>query len=168
MAANLVWFNAEIEARFWKHVDRRQPDECWPWKAARVNGYGAFKFGRDHSVKASRLSLAIAGRNPGELDVLHRCNNRACVNPDHLYAGTDAENTRDKILAGTLPRGETHGRAKLREIDVRNMRALYAATSHLPVHDRRRFSANRLSRMFGVSDTVVSKTLRRELWRCVA
>lgn len=78
---------------------------CWLWLGTlHRDGYGQIRVnGTVH--RAHRLSYEIHhGAIPDGLGALHRCNNRACVNPDHIYAGTAAENTQDAMLAGTLQR----------------------------------------------------------------
>lgn len=90
--------------RFWPKVDRRGPDECWPWKAARrAAGYG--KIGRGKSGRgwmlAHRASWELAhGPISSETLVLHRCDNPPCVNPAHLFLGTHADNVHDMVAKG--------------------------------------------------------------------
>jgi hypothetical protein len=87
--------------RYWDKV-RRGP-KCWTWSAAvSSNGYGWFRL---VSTEAGRNSHRVAweltkGPIPGGLHVLHRCDNRRCVRPSHLYLGTNADNVRDKVAKG--------------------------------------------------------------------
>ncbi len=93
--------------RFWSKVDRRESDKCWLWTGALSDGYGSFWVG-GRSQQAHRLAYYFT---TGELPkspyaVLHRCNNRPCVNPDHLYKGTASDNVRDLMNTGYRPSGK--------------------------------------------------------------
>lgn len=71
------------QVRFWEKVDKS--GECWLWMAATVNGYGKFIFSNGISCRAHRYAYEVAnGPVASGLDLHHTCNNRACVNPDHL------------------------------------------------------------------------------------
>jgi HNH endonuclease len=115
------------EGSFWEKVDRSGGnDACWIWtRAVDMNGYGALKvWGK--KVNAHRYSYELAyGRVPEDKIVCHRCNERLCVNPQHLYAGTYKDNAKDMIAAGTYraeqpPRrpGESNGQSILTEGQV--------------------------------------------------
>ncbi len=119
-------------ARFWRKVNRT-PD-CWEWNAGRsTNGYGRFRIPGKHLI-ASRVAWIIThGSIPNGLWVLHRCDNRACVRPSHLFLGTAKDNARDMVLKGRnriarhQNRGENNPRAKLTTDDVRVVREMIQA-----------------------------------------
>ena len=98
-------------------------NDCWNWCGCLDSqGYGAFRY-TTKTVKAHRFSYELyVGQIPKGLGVLHKCNNCKCVNPNHLYAGTQYDNVQDAIEAGTFVvyggRGENHPQAKLNNDDV--------------------------------------------------
>ncbi len=87
-----------VEVRFWAKVDIRCYNECWNWIAGKTeDGYGKFCYpDRYTTTKAHRVSWIITnGVIIDNLCVLHKCDNRLCVNPNHLYLGTHSDNMRD-------------------------------------------------------------------------
>ena len=107
--------------RFWRRVDRSEAG-CWRWPGYKIwNGYGRVKRAKDRGILAHRLAYEFAvGPIPVGLDVLHRCDVRDCVRPEHLYVGTDADNQRDRYARG-------RGVSGLTDIDIHNMRSRLAA-----------------------------------------
>jgi len=106
--------------RFWAKVDRRGPDECWPWLASKNRrGYGQFRL--DGKMrKAHRVAYALAnGPLPHGALVCHHCDNPPCCNPHHLFSGSQAQNMQDMKSKGrrrdnsSVPRGRSHYAAKL-------------------------------------------------------
>lgn len=91
------------EERFWRHVEKRGPDECWPWLGASgPYGHGMFYEKSGHNaVLAHRFSFRLHGGHiPPGLFVIHSCNNGNCVNHSHLRTGTQYDNMQDMKAAG--------------------------------------------------------------------
>jgi hypothetical protein len=154
---------------FWSRVARA--DGCWEWQRARDSkGYGQTHlrgFPRRKRFRAHRVAWELVnGPIPPGLLVLHRCDNRACVRPEHLFLGTDGDNIRDAMRKGRLHgiaigvgasdnRGSRHGMAKLTEDDVRLMRQMLAEGA----------TGQAMVRRFGVSPATVSVIRNRIRWR---
>ena len=115
------------EIRFWAYV--RKTDTCWLWQGGRTGaGYGHFAPRRGFQRLAHRLAYTLArGAIPAGQFVLHTCDTPACVRPEHLFLGTQADNMLDKTRKNRQARGEHNGNAKLTWAQVRAMRAELAA-----------------------------------------
>ncbi|HEY6731901.1 MAG TPA: HNH endonuclease signature motif containing protein [Solirubrobacterales bacterium] len=144
-------------------MDRRGADECWEWQARRhKQGYGLLSEWdgeRRSRLLAHRVSWELAfGQIPDRLHVLHRCDNPPCVNPRHLFLGSQRDNNADKVAKGRQPRGESHPHSRLTEHDVRAIR------------DRARRGERRLliAESFGISDTHVYAIINRRYWASVS
>ncbi len=129
---------------FWSRVVKS--DGCWEWGGGvDQNGYG--KVGRAGRMWfAHRYSYTISkGEIPHGMVVMHSCDNRRCVNPEHLSVGTHQDNMRDKAEKGT-EKGSKHPAAKLSEEDAYNIR------SFLSLRD---FTCQEIGEMFGVHASTV-------------
>jgi hypothetical protein len=131
-----------LDERFWSKVTKVDGEGCWCWTANKNNkGYGLFRPGGVAPKRlAHRLAYADAYEEiPKGICVLHKCDNPACVRPDHLFLGTMLDNTRDMDAKGrrrvginpnnkppTL-RGVDHPGSKMTEQMVRRFRAEFAA-----------------------------------------
>jgi hypothetical protein len=147
----------EVIERFWSKVEKT--DGCWLWKAKSKDwdGYGLFS-ANGRSVRAHRFSWQLAnGRKPGKMLVCHRCDNPACVRPDHLFLGTACDNFRDCLAKGRYsPKGTGNAAAKIKEADVPKIRNLYATGQ---------WSQQAIADIFGITQTAVSSIVRGKHWR---
>ena len=107
--------------RFWPKVDIKSFDECWLWMAYEErNGYGVFRFNKK-IWKAHRFSYLLHyGSIPNQLFILHKYDERLCVNPNHLFAGTNSDNMQDMISKGRNNHlfGNKHPNSKLTDEQV--------------------------------------------------
>ncbi|MCA1589173.1 MAG: HNH endonuclease [Acidobacteria bacterium] len=146
-----------ISDRFWSKVNKT--DGCWLWlRNTDAGGYGVFK-SVIKSVKAHRFAyeLAKGAFDPSWL-VLHKCDNPPCVNPDHLFLGTHADNTRDKIAKNRHhhSEGTKNPAAKLNAEQILEIRAKYAA---------KEYSQVAMATQYGVSQNQISLIVRRKNWK---
>jgi hypothetical protein len=149
-----------VEDRFWSKVDKS--GDCWEWKAHigrhKRGGYGRFRF-RGQAVGAHRVAYILArGEIAPGMCVCHTCDNRICVNPDHLWLGTSADNTADMDAKGRRgkPRtpGPAHYKAAFTADQIRYIR-------HSPA------SGADLARAFNVSPSCICNIRKRKKYRNV-
>jgi HNH endonuclease len=151
----------ENENRFWSKVDKS--GLCWLWTGARrTKGYGAYWHG-GRLVQAHRFSFEIAyGAIELGKFVCHTCDVKLCVNPAHLYQGTNSENILDASAKGLLrgrrtALGEAHGSSKLTLEQVRKIRSMY-----IP----RKCGAKQIAKQFpGVSTEAIRQVITGKTWR---
>jgi hypothetical protein len=149
-----------VADRFWKYVDKRGLDECWPWVGARdTSGYGILLVDRK-ARKAHRISWVISGKELPEyagndpIGILHRCDNRLCCNPAHLFLGTNLTNIVDKVLKGRASRKAILANPKLTAAQVGGIRAL------LPTG----LSHRKIGQLFGVSRSNIGLIANGKTW----
>jgi hypothetical protein len=100
----LKW-TKERDARFWDKVYIEEDEDCWLWFAAITSsGYGAFSYSKGKLISAHKVSWAIHKNNdtlsPRNLQIMHLCDNKVCVNPQHLAMGTARQNNLDAFKRG--------------------------------------------------------------------
>ena len=140
-----------VEERFWPKVDRRGPDECWPWRGAHFeSGCGKIGVGgrRGREVPATQISWSIANGRPWPegKKACHTCDNPPCVNPAHIWPGTQAENLADMRAKGRgsrPPVGVRRGQGKLNPDAVPAIRAEYTGEGRNLLHLAARFDVAR-------------------------
>ena len=144
-----------IEERFDAKWEPVTESGCWVWTASlhRV-GYGQIRHD-ERILRAHRVSYELhIGPIPAGMHVLHKCDNRSCVNPDHLFLGTNDDNVADMVTKGRQSKGEKNGKARLTEDNVREIRRRLAAGE----------KNKDLSVEFGVSTASISKIAKRKTW----
>ena len=143
--------------RFWAKVSIGDENACWDWQAfTNKNGYGWMyldkKSGPTHRVSAMLHGLIDSLASP--LHVLHKCDNRKCCNPAHLFVGTNADNVADRVVKGRSKGlsqyGETNGMSKLTDVQVGQIRGLYFAAA---------FSQSQLAKQYGVRQSHISRVV---------
>jgi len=169
-------FNRDPIARFWSRVDKNGPipahrpalGPCWVWTGKMFpSGYGQTGVTRGLPQKAHRASWRLThGSIPPGLLVCHHCDNRACVRPDHLFLGTDAENIRDRDQKGRTSSGDRHwtrlypdrvlagptnGKTKLSIEQRQHIRDAYAQGG---------ITQTQLAELHGVKQACISWTIR--------
>ena len=155
-------YEKSTEQRFLGKFQTQGIHDCWNWTAAilpgKNGGYGAFKVGADcimNTIRAHRYSYFYHfGINPRRRCVLHTCDNRKCVNPNHLFLGSRADNADDMCKKGRQCRGESRPLSKLTDDAVRSIRMTDESTGAL---------ASR----FNVSPSAISMARNHRTWRHV-
>lgn len=144
--------------RFWSKVNIGDPNECWEWQAGKQHsGYGNFSL-RGQGVRAHRVSWALAnGPIPKGRLILHRCDNPPCVNPNHLFDGSQADNMHDMSNKGRSPCGEKSAVTDFTEEEIYSIRCRYA----------RGETQRELAEEFRVAQSTIGRIVRFEVWEDV-
>jgi hypothetical protein len=149
--------------RFWSYVNKQEGQgpngDCWTWtKHIMHKGYGHFMIDKK-PYRTHRLAWKFTYGDPGISHVLHKCDNRACCNPSHLFLGSNEDNKKDMMTKNRQAKGDQvahrgieHGMSKLSENEVLEIR-----TSSLSVKD--------ICKKYKIGKTHAHRILKRESWK---
>ena len=189
-----------LRSRFWKKVERGKSDTCWEWHGALCNtGYGIIvmpgertALGNPRLALAHRVSwwLEFGVRPDADLYVCHHCDNRRCINPSHLFLGTQDDNMKDALRKGRIARGRqisdhlkpssiAAARARIIKLNAaglmanpgaRNGRAILSEENVRAIRESHTSGIRNadLARKYGVTPTTIAGIVRRRLWRHIA
>lgn len=148
--------NKKIKERFWAKVKKGGEDDCWEWIGAKARKYGYSKI-KGKFIGAHKLSYKInKGLIPKGILVLHSCDNPPCVNPKHLWLGTQLENMKDRDKKGRMARGEKIGICKLTQKQVNEIREKY---------NKRDISQRGLAKQYKISQFNISLIINNKTWK---
>ena len=150
-------YTNKLKKRFYNKY--QENGGCWIWTGSlNVWGYGVIRVNRKNML-AHRISWIIhEGDIPEDLLICHTCDNPACVNPKHLWLGSNKDNMTDMYLKNrsNQPKGEKHALCKLNDKKVFKIRSLYKP---------RIYPANRIAKEFNVSEVCVYNIIYKRTWK---
>jgi DNA-binding CsgD family transcriptional regulator len=152
--SKLIHLGATLDERLRHHGWTVTPSGCWEWKASRNDSnYGQLAVGGDRPMLANRAAFLawVGDLAQGEV-VCHTCDNPPCINPDHLFRGTRADNNVDMARKLRSANGERSGVHKLTDVQIEQILGMYAKGSH---------TQKAVARAFGISQGMVSMIINR-------
>jgi len=147
----------DLKKRLMEFVSVNDENGCWEWDGTIRTGYG--RFYKDGKMQtAHRVSYEIHVGSTEGLLVLHKCDNKSCVNPEHLFLGTQKDNVRDMVRKNRhkVLKGSDNPNAKLDMSKARKIRDLYADGDT---------SYAKLAREFNVSPKLIEYVVKKLMWR---
>ncbi len=155
----------KIENRFFKNRYINPSTNCWEWIGYKNDkGYGSISF-KGIPTRVHRLAAYIwlDFDLDSKLLVCHHCDNPSCFNPEHLFIGTNTDNSKDMVNKNRQQKGEKHHKSKLTEDDVYAIKDLYKIIKN----GERKYSIRKLGKLFNIHHSVISKIIKGKIWKMV-
>ncbi len=148
-------YRGSPEERFWSKVKKTK--NCWLWIGAHDNkGYGDLRI-NGKNINAHRYAYILKnGKLDKDVFVCHTCDTPSCVNPKHLWLGSNYDNVQDMVKKMRHTFGERNGQAKLTEEQVKQIRELKANNV---------CTQEKMTKIFGVSRTIISQIITGARWK---
>jgi len=156
--------NTDID-RFWSKVKfTANNNSCWEWSAFKLRGYGKFSItispNKDLPIIATRLAYFLHYKiDPIGFAVLHKCDNPSCCNPNHLFLGTNKDNTNDMYAKGRAnpPKGNNHWGAKINEEKAMLVKERYKNGE----------TQREIAITLGINQSVISRIIHNKAWNSI-
>ena len=152
--------------KFWSYIDKKESDQCWVWTGAKSTaGYGVFlaKPGRVY-ISSHRIAFALSRNQEPKNCICHTCDNPPCCNPDHLFDGSDQDNSFDMWRKGRA----NNYQQKLTPAKVLEIRQLYPLPQdgkHRPLRQSPSYSET--AKKYGVKLLTIYNVANFKTWRHV-
>lgn len=147
-------YERDIKTRFWNYVDIKDKNSCWEWKGSTLNsGYGCLTYNYKTvlaHVTAWRLTHIDFQKDK---IILHKCDNRKCCNPAHLYEGTYSDNMNDRAIRN--PNCQGGGQPKLHKGEIWLIRK---------IHDNTKLFQYEIAKMFKISQRTVNRIVNSKVY----
>lgn len=151
-----IYKRKDLKTRFLEKIKSKDSNGCMLFNSIGENGYGKFSI-KHKDILAHRTSWIIfKGKIPNKMNVLHKCDVRGCVNPDHLFLGNHSDNMKDMVKKNRSLVGELNGSSKLTELEVIKIKSLLKS---------KELNQTEISKLFGVSPSMISLIYKNKKWK---
>jgi len=143
-----------LKESFESKFEKGNVEKCWNWKGAISHGYGSLRFKGKHYIASRAAYEVYISVINDDLLVCHKCDNPLCVNPNHLFLGTELDNMKDMVSKNRSAKGSHHSQAKLNETSVKEIKKLL----------KQQLSHSEIAKLYDVKREAISKINQGIRW----